>query len=213
MPRAEFYKIFLVTLANWTVAIGITLLNKWLLSHEKTLENFPVTIIWLQSLTAVAISTGIILCQRFLLRDPKVAKMSQILNSVRFKETVILSLISVVSLLFTTIVLKYFSVALFTISRTLSIIFTVLFTRCFLKESSPMPVLIACTLIAAGYLTSISSDQLTSALRIKNIAYSTIAGMGTALGIVYVKLALPDKKSSVLVAVLINNVTYRIFLQ
>ncbi len=125
MPRSDFFKVILVTLANWVVAIGITLLNKWLLSYEKSLEELPVTILWLQSLTAVSISAAIIAWQRYVLGDPKVAKLSGILGSVKLKETVILSLLSTVSLLFNTVILKYYSIALFTISRTLATVFTV----------------------------------------------------------------------------------------
>lgn len=87
--------------------------------------------------------------------------------------------------------------------------FTV-FTRCFLKEPTPPPVIMACALISIGYMTSISADQLTSALRVKNIVYSTIAGVAVALSIIYVKLALPDKKHSVVVALLINNAIYSV---
>lgn len=210
MVRGELFKIILVTLANWVVSIGITMLNKLLLSYEKSLEKLPVTILWLQSLTAVFISVGIIFCQRYFCQDSnlKRGKIRGILKSVKLKETVVLSLISVVSLLFNTVILKYYTIALFTISRTLGIVFTVVFTRFFLKEKTPPPVVMACALISIGYLASISADELNSALRIKNMIYSTVAGVAVALCTIYVKLALPDKKHSAVVVVLINNLIY-----
>lgn len=188
MPLGEIYNISLVVLANWAVAIGTTLLNKWLHSYEESLEVLLLTILWLQSLTAVLISSLIMICQAYIFRDPTMPAPINIFKGVKVKETVILSLFSIISLLFNTVILKYYSIALFTISRTLATVFTVAFTSCILKEATPPPVLIAIALIAIGYITSISADQFTSDLRIKSIVYSTIAGIGVALRAVFTRL-------------------------
>lgn len=211
MPPRELCELCLMILASWTVAIGITLLNKWLLSYEKSFEDLPVTILWLQSLTGTAISAVFIVCQRYWSHETKINSLTWILNSVKLKETIILAVLSIVSLLFNTVILKFYSVALFTISRTLTTVVTVVFSRFLLNEATPPVVVMACTLISIGYLISISTNQLTSALQIQNVICSIIAGISGALSFIYVKLAVPEKQHSVLVVVFINNCIYSVF--
>lgn len=207
--RPDFWKICFVVVANWTAAVSITLLNKQLLTFDKFFANLPFTILLIQSITAIVICIIFIFTQGFLLGNSRFSTIEGIFGSVNIRGTVIMSIFSATTLLLSTIILKYFSIALFTTSRTLATVFTVVFSRIILRDAVAYPAVFACVLIASGYFTSISDKvELNSDWRIKNIICTFSAGTAQALSVIYCKKSLPSKDDSVIILVLINNIFY-----
>ena len=207
--RPDFWKICIVVVANWVAAVSITLLNKQLLTFDKFFVNLPFSVFFIQSLTSIAICTVFIFVQAFILGNAKFTTIEGIFGSVNLRDTVIMSIFSAITLLLSTIILKFYSIALFTTSRTLATVFTVVYCRLLLREIVPFPTAFACALIAAGYFTSIADKvELNNDWRIKNIILSFAAGSTQALSVIYCKKSLPNKEDSVIILFLINNFFY-----
>ena len=204
---SEHFKICVITFSTWISAISLTILNKQLLTYDALFARFPVGVLWIQSVTAIVIAIAFIFLKSFACGDLKYATFGGLIGSVNLRSALVMSVLSTISLIFTTIILKYYSIAVYTTSRTLGIVFTVIFSRLILKDCITVPIVLACGLIAAGYFSSISDKiELDNDLRFKNFVYTCCAGISISLTVVYVKKALPNKTDSAVVLLLINNI-------
>ncbi|XP_022647141.1 GDP-fucose transporter 1-like isoform X3 [Varroa jacobsoni] len=107
---------------------------------------------------------------------------------------------------FNNLCLKYVGVAFYTVSRSLTTVFNVIFTYIILKQRTSLYALVCCGVIIGGFLLGVDQEESSGTLSLIGIIYGLIASASLSLYSIYTKKVLKLVNDSVSLLSYYNNV-------
>ncbi|XP_003746675.1 GDP-fucose transporter 1 [Galendromus occidentalis] len=199
----QYAKIALVIAAYWIVSISMVFLNSHLLSSENRLDA-PLFITFTQCVVTVAVCLTLSGISRLF---PKLCWFPECtLSRDRMLKLLPVSIFFVMMITFNNICLKYVGVAFYTVSRSLTTVFNVIFTYIILGQRTSFPALLCCGLIIAGFLLGVQQEDGAGSLNVIGVLSGILASVSLSLYSIYTKKVLKIVNDSVSLLSFYNNV-------
>uniref|UniRef100_A0A3Q3WJ09 Sugar phosphate transporter domain-containing protein n=1 Tax=Mola mola TaxID=94237 RepID=A0A3Q3WJ09_MOLML len=131
--------------------------------------------------------------------------------SVRFdlktsREVLPLSVMFICMITFNNLCLKYVGVAFYTISRSLSTVFNVLFSFIILKQTTSLQTLVCCGIIIGGFWLGVDQEGLAGSLSWTGVFFGVLASVFVSLNAIYTKKVLPAVDGNIWRLSFYNNI-------
>ena len=200
-PRSNMYKqvgkIICVVLGYWTISISMVFANKYLVGDNKNSTDVSIFVAWFQC----AITVVTILIMKGVRRVLKGgdAEFEILFNQRQIISWQVLQLTCtfVGMLTFNNLCLKHVGVAFFQVARSMTLVFTVIFSVIILKKSVSVKVVLCCLMVAGGFILGVDQEKLAGTLSIQGVTYGVITSLFVSLNGIFTKRALEivDKDS------------------
>ncbi|XP_022647139.1 GDP-fucose transporter 1-like isoform X1 [Varroa jacobsoni] len=199
----QYAKVVGVIAAYWVVSISMVFLNSHLLSSKDRLEA-PLFITFTQCVITVGI------CLLFSCLSKAFPRFfwfpACTLDTVKLVRLSPVSVFFVMMITFNNLCLKYVGVAFYTVSRSLTTVFNVIFTYIILKQRTSLYALVCCGVIIGGFLLGVDQEESSGTLSLIGIIYGLIASASLSLYSIYTKKVLKLVNDSVSLLSYYNNV-------
>ncbi|XP_047435787.1 GDP-fucose transporter 1-like [Mugil cephalus] len=195
-------RIAAVVALYWFVSITMVFLNNYLLDNR--VLDAPLFVTFYQCLVTVG------LCWLMQLLS-KVCPGLIDFPVVRFdlktsREVLPLSIVFICMITFNNLCLKYVGVAFYTIGRSLSTVFNVLFSYFILKQTTSLQALMCCGIILGGFWLGVDQEGMTGALSWSGVFFGVLASACVSLNAIFTKKVMPAVDGSIWKLSYYNNI-------
>ncbi|OQR79804.1 GDP-fucose transporter 1-like [Tropilaelaps mercedesae] len=199
----QYLKIALVIAAYWVVSISMVFLNSHLLSSKDRLEA-PLFLTFTQCVVTVAMC----LLLSFLSKAfPRIFWFPACTwDAKKLVRLTPVSIFFVMMITFNNLCLKNVGVAFYTVSRSLTTVFNVIFTYIILKQTTSFNALCCCGLIVGGFILGVNQEESSGSLSILGVIYGIFASASLSLYSIYTKKILKVVSDSISLLSFYNNV-------
>ncbi|CAN7992239.1 unnamed protein product [Ixodes hexagonus] len=200
----QYARIAGVVTAYWVISISLVFINNTLLSDKDRKLNAPLFITFFQCV----VSSVLCVVLSFLSEKmPTVFHFPKVdLNVSVLKALLPLSAFFVAMVTFNNLCLKYVGVAFYTVSRSLTTVFNVIFTYLVLRQSTSMAAVACCGIIVSGFLLGVNQEGLMGSLSIFGVTCGVLASATLSMYSIYTKKMLPLVGDSVSLLTYYNNI-------
>ncbi|XP_074655423.1 GDP-fucose transporter 1-like isoform X2 [Tubulanus polymorphus] len=194
-----------VVLTYWTVSISMVFANKYLVGGTKNMAaDISLFVAWFQCVSSVLFLVGISLFSRFVLkRESPLPPINR--KTILQKNVIILSCLFVGMLTFNNLCLKHVGVAFFQVARSMTLIFTVIFSALILRKKASVKIVACCLLVAAGFFLGVDQEKVAGTLSLVGVIYGLTTSLFVSLCGIYTKKALDTVDNSVISVTFYNN--------
>lgn len=177
--------IFLVVAFYWLVSLSVVFLNKLILSSSEFKFPYPIMVTLYQLVVALVL----------LVTSGHLGKSVELFSLVPpfefdlkiARKVLPLSIVYVLMLALNNLCLFYVEVTFYQIARSLSIVFNIVFTYYFLKQSTSLPALVSCGVVFVGFVLG-SAGEVNFSLN--GLIFGVGSSIFVALYGIYVKKTL-----------------------
>ncbi|XP_028812507.1 GDP-fucose transporter 1 isoform X1 [Denticeps clupeoides] len=186
-------KIAVVVTLYWFVSITMVFLNNYLLDNKEL--NAPLFVTFFQCLVTVG------LCQLMHVLS-KLLPGSIDFPPMRFdvkvsREVLPLSVVFISMITFNNLCLKYVGVAFYTVGRSLSTVFNVLFSYVIIKQTTSVKALCCCGVILGGFWLGVDQEGVAGSLSWTGVVFGVLASACVSLNAIYTKKVMPVVDGSI----------------
>lgn len=200
----KYCRIAGVVGAYWVISISLVFINNTLLSDKKRKLNAPLFITFFQCFVSYILCVILSFLSEKL---PNLFQFPKITHDIgTLKALLPLSAFFVAMVTFNNLCLKHVGVAFYTVSRSLTTVFNVLFTYVVLHQSTSMPAVACCGIIVAGFLLGVNQEGHMGSLSVFGVTCGVIASATLSMYSIYTKKMLPLVGDSVSLLNYYNNV-------
>ncbi|XP_047219463.1 GDP-fucose transporter 1 isoform X2 [Girardinichthys multiradiatus] len=195
-------RIAAVVALYWFVSITMVFLNNFLLDN-RDLEA-PLFITFYQC----AVTVGLCWLMQLLAKMcPGVVDFPSVKFDLKTSREVLpLSFVFIGMITFNNLCLKFVGVAFYTVSRSLSTVFNVLFSFIILKQTTSMHALICCGIIMGGFWLGVDQEGLAGSLSWSGVFFGVLASASVSLNAIYTKKVMPAVDGSIWKLCFYNNI-------
>ena len=199
-------QVILVIATYWTISISMVFINKYLVGDRDS-QNLAIFVAWIQCIVTVAFVMLMKLLQGWL-RYTRTGKFSLGVPFRLLGNPEILKMtVSFASMLaFNNLCLKVVGVPFFQVARSLTLIFTVVFSIIILKRTISVWVLGCCTLVVVGFILGVNQENIGGTLSIFGIAFGIVTSVFIALNGIFTKSALDVVNHDSVILALLGNI-------
>mmetsp|Transcript_17090 Transcript_17090/g.43618 ORF Transcript_17090/g.43618 Transcript_17090/m.43618 type:complete len:326 (-) Transcript_17090:105-1082(-) len=180
-------------------SLSLVFLNKIMMSGA---FPFPIFLTWVQLIVAVGLlviisalsQSGLVSCMPLIRLEFKTEVARKVLP---------LTLVFVAMIAFNNLCLNYVEVSFYQVARSLSIMFSILFTYLLLGASTSMDAIKACVIVAIGFVLGAVGEINFSLI---GTVFGVTASIFVALNGIYIKRAMPAVNGDDWLLMLYNNV-------
>lgn len=195
-------RIAAVVALYWFVSITMVFLNHYLLDSLDL--DAPLFVTFFQCVVTVALCW---LLPLFSVVCPGLVEFP----SLRFdpktsREVLPLSVVFISMITFNNLCLKFVGVAFYTVGRSLSTCFNVLFSYLILKQSTSTPALVSCAVILGGFWLGIDQEGVSGSLSWAGVVYGVLASACVSLNAIYTKKVMPAVDGNIWKLSYYNNI-------
>jgi len=163
-----------------------------------------VFIAWAQCLFSVATVLVATAVKRFLI--PHTPWLSIPLMTFLHRDILAMTFTFIGVVILNNLLLKHIGVAFYQVARSSTLIFTVIFSRVFLRVQVSPQVVVSCALIVVGFVVSVDQEMLINSLSWLSISYGVLASVSAALSGIFTKRVDRLVKGNSLEISLTNNI-------
>ncbi|XP_077502868.1 GDP-fucose transporter nac [Amblyomma americanum] len=200
----KYFRIAGVVSAYWLISISLVFINNTLLSDKKRKLDAPLFITFFQCFVSYVLCIILsFLSEKLpcLFQFPKVSHDFSTL-----KALMPLSGFFVAMVTFNNLCLKHVGVAFYTVSRSLTTVFNVMFTYLVLRQTTSVPAVTCCGVIVAGFLLGVNQEGQMGSLSVFGVTCGVLASATLSMYSIYTKKMLPLVGDSVSLLTFYNNV-------
>ncbi|XP_064466372.1 GDP-fucose transporter 1-like [Ornithodoros turicata] len=200
----KYVHIASVVSAYWAISISLVFINDRLLSDKDRKLNAPLFITFFQCVVSTLLCLVLsFFSEKFpsILWFPKVGLDFNILRAL-----IPLSGFFVATITFNNLCLKYVGVAFYTVSRSLTTVFNVIFTFLVLRQTTSTRAVLCCAVIVAGFVLGVNQEGRMGSLSVFGVLCGLLASATLSLYSICTKKMLPVVGDSVSLLTYYNNV-------
>lgn len=189
---SKYVQIVFVVLFYWVTSISMTFANKYLVGNKFTdiSDDITMFVAWAQCAVTVSIVYVIYGFKRYILRN-KDTVLPSLKSSIIFEMNMILMILCFSIMLFlNNLTLKFVGISFFQIARSLTLVFTVIFTYFLLHKSQSMKVVLCCLVVVIGFIMGIDQEKLTGNLSLIGVFCGVVSSFFVALTGIFSKRVL-----------------------
>ena len=185
----QMLQITSVVLFYWAISISLVFANKYLVGTGASSTDISLFVAWAQCIVTVLVVFVLMVCKAAVRGD-----MSQVFK-ISFKpmmsRQVLMMTCTFVSMLsFNNLCLRHVAVSFYQVARSLTLIFTVIFSVTMLKNSVSRRVMACCLTVASGFVLGVDQESLMGTLSIKGVVFGVTSSLFVALNGIFTKKAL-----------------------
>ncbi|XP_062405623.1 GDP-fucose transporter 1 isoform X1 [Sardina pilchardus] len=186
-------KIALVVTLYWFISITMVFLNNYLLENKDL--DAPLFITFFQCL----VSVGLCRLMYFLstLFPGKIDFPSMRFDLKVSREVLPLSIVFIGMITFNNLCLKYVGVAFYTVGRSLSTVFNVIFSYTIIKQTTSLNALLCCGVILGGFWLGVDQEGVAGSLSWTGVIFGVLASACVSLNAIYTKKVMPAVDGSI----------------
>ncbi|XP_034040516.1 LOW QUALITY PROTEIN: GDP-fucose transporter 1 [Thalassophryne amazonica] len=195
-------RIAAVVALYWFVSITMVFLNSYLLASREL--NAPLFVTFYQCVVTVALCWLMQLLARAwpgIIDFPAVS-----LDLKTCREVLPLSVVFIGMITFNNLCLKDLGVAFYTVGRSLTTVFNVLFSYVILKQTTSVRALMCCGLIVGGFWLGVDQEGTSGSLSWFGVIFGVFASACVSLNAIYTKKVLPAVDGNIWKLSFYNNV-------
>ncbi|XP_013396542.1 GDP-fucose transporter 1-like [Lingula anatina] len=194
--RASYLKIFLVVMNYWTMSISMVFANKYLVGSRFSSLDLSLFVAFFQCIISVVFVLFYTRAGKMCYPDIHPISYSPSIGLSR--NMVVLSGLFVGMLSFNNLCLKHVGVAFFQIARSMTLIFTVMFSAIILKKYSSWKAICCCLIVVGGFILGVDQEKVAGTLSVRGVMYGVTTSVFVALVGITIKKALDivDKDSA-----------------
>lgn len=200
----KYFRIAGVVSAYWIVSISLVFINNTLLSDKKRKLDAPLFITFFQCLVSYALCVLLSFLSEKLPNLFNFPKINHDLNTL--KTLMPLSAFFVAMVTFNNLCLKHVGVAFYTVSRSLTTVFNVIFTYLVLRQTTSVAAVACCGIIMAGFFLGVNQEGHMGSLSVFGVTCGVLASATLSMYSIYTKKMLPVVGDSVSLLTFYNNV-------
>ena len=185
---ARAIKVLVVVMGYWAISISMVFINKYLVGSQQSQDDISVFVAWIQCCVSVFMLTLYSTISKLLRHDSAMHKVSYSVCTTR--HVLILSVVFVSMLSFNNLCLKHVSIAFYQVARSLTIIFTIIFSIVILRRRVSTQIMMCCFVVALGFFLGIDQENLAGTLSISGVIFGMVTSIFIALSGIYTKKAL-----------------------
>uniref|UniRef100_A0A1I8GSI6 TPT domain-containing protein n=2 Tax=Macrostomum lignano TaxID=282301 RepID=A0A1I8GSI6_9PLAT len=180
-------KIVGVILTYWTVSISMVFANKYLVGDKLSNKlDVSLFVAWAQCVSTVLVVVALVAFRRLVLgHDIELPPLSR--EILMNRDFLLLSCMFTGMLTFNNLCLKYVGVAFFQVARSMTLIFTVIFSSILLRRVSSLPVWLCCLIVAAGFVLGVDQEKVAGTLSTVGIMYGVSTSLFVSLNGIFTK--------------------------
>lgn len=195
-------RIAAVVALYWFVSITMVFLNNSLLDNKEL--DAPLFITFYQCLVSSLLCA---LMQLLSKTCPGRIDFPPVGFDVKTSREVLpLSVVFICMITFNNLCLKYVGVAFYTIGRSLSTVFNVVFSYFILKKTTSMRALFCCGIILGGFWLGIDQEGSTGTLSWSGVFFGVLASACVSLNAIYTKKVMPAVDGNIWKLSYYNNI-------
>lgn len=194
-------KIVGVILTYWTVSISMVFANKYLVGDKLSNQlDVSLFVAWAQCVSTVLVVIALVAFRRIVLKhDVELPPLTR--EIVLGRDFIMLSCMFTGMLTFNNLCLKYVGVAFFQVARSMTLIFTVIFSSIILRRVSSLPVWLCCLVVAAGFFLGVDQEKVAGTLSTIGVFYGVSTSLFVSLNGIFTKRLLDVIKKNQALAV------------
>ncbi|XP_045681491.1 GDP-fucose transporter 1-like isoform X1 [Phyllostomus hastatus] len=202
-------QIALVVSLYWVTTVCMVFLNKYLLDSSYLQLESPIVLTFYQCLVTTLLCKGLsILAICF----PGAVDFPTLCLDLRMARNVLPLPVYFVGLtIFYNIGQRYMGVAFYTLGRSLTIFFNVLFSYQMLKQTTSSYVLFTCGIIIVGFWFGVDHEGMEGSLSLTGILFVVLTSLSISLNAIYTKKVLPALDGSIWRLTFYNNAISCVF--
>ncbi|KAM9461656.1 GDP-fucose transporter 1 isoform 2-T3 [Clarias gariepinus] len=186
-------KIAFVVALYWFVSITMVFLNNHLLDSKEL--DAPLFVTFFQCVVSVMLCW--IMSLLAALRPGCVDFPSIKLDMKVSLQILPLSVVFISMIAFNNLCLKHVGVAFYTVGRSLSTVFNVLFSYVILKQTTSLYALACCGIILGGFWLGVDQEDAAGSLSWTGVAFGVLASACVSLNAIYTKKVMPVVEGSI----------------
>ena len=191
------FKIATVVLGYWTISISMIFANKFLVGDRNSEKDVFIFVAWIQCIVTVVFVICMKLFAQLLGRGH--TEWSSLFNwrNMCNRQLMMLTFTYVSMLSFNNLCLKHVGVAFFQVARSMTLIFTVIFSILLLKKTVSVPIMGCCAIVAGGFVLGVDQEKVAGTLSLRGVGYGVTTSLFVSLSGIFTKKALDvvDKDS------------------
>ncbi|KAG7482735.1 hypothetical protein JOB18_029046 [Solea senegalensis] len=195
-------RIAAVVALYWFISITMVFLNNYLLDN-KELEA-PLFITFFQCMVSVGLCCLMQLLSTFcpwLIDFPAVS-----FDLKTSREVLPLSVVFTCMITFNNLCLKHVGVAFYTVGRSLTTVFNVLFTYIILKQTTSLRSVLCCGVILGGFWLGVDQEGVAGSLSWIGVFFGVLASACVSLNAIYTKKVMPAVDGNIWKLSYYNNI-------
>ncbi|ELT98471.1 hypothetical protein CAPTEDRAFT_124859 [Capitella teleta] len=196
-------KIAGVVSAYWVISISLVFANKYLVGATDS-KDLSLFVAWAQCVITVFVVLGLLVFKG-LIRGEHAALHKLTLRPAMSRPIVLMTCTFVSMLSFNNLCLRHVAISFYQVARSLTLIFTVVFSVTLLKKSVSRRVLACCLTVACGFFLGIDQESLMGTLSVKGVAFGITSSLFVALNGIFTKKALDVVEGDTLSLTLYSN--------
>lgn len=190
------WKIVCVVLSYWIISISMVFANKYLVGDKTDDKDVTLFVAWVQCIVTVLFVGGIQIFQGIILYmkgkdwrpDLSYASLHNMLTCMR--RIFIMTITFVSMLTFNNLCLKHVGIAFYQVARSMTLIFTVIFSVTLLHKNMSIKVFLCCVSVAAGFVLGIDQEKVAGTLSVYGVIFGVITSLFVALNGIFTKKSL-----------------------
>ncbi|CAF99949.1 unnamed protein product [Tetraodon nigroviridis] len=195
-------RIAAVVSLYWFVSITMVFLNNYLLDNREL--DAPLFVTFYQCVVTVALCWAMQLLSTFC---PGIIDFPSVSFDLKTSREVLpLSVVFICMITFNNLCLKYVGVAFYTVGRSLTTVFNVVFSFTILKQTTSLPALMCCGIIIGGFWLGVDQEGLTGSLSWSGVFFGVLASAFVSLNAIFTKKVMPAVEGNIWRLSYYNNI-------
>ncbi len=187
----QYLKVGLVILTYFTISISMIFANKYLVGTGDSEKDFSIFVAWVQCCVTVAFLSALrFASSTFRPSSHKEWKLTTAEHFAAMKQVMPMTVTYVSMLTFNNLCLKHVGVAFFQVARSMTLIFTVVFSILILHHRISYRVILCCIIVAGGFVLGIDQEHIKGTLSIRGVLYGVTTSLFVSLNGIYIKKSL-----------------------
>jgi len=200
----KYLRVTGVVALYWSVSITLVFTNKYLLNSDELKLDAPFFVTWSQCvvtcvMTYISAKFGLFGVSRDMNFDATTTRL-------KCKQVLPLSIAFVSMITFNNLTLGKVGVAFYTIARSQSIVFSLLFMWMILGKKTSFAACCCCGIVVSGFLLGVSKEGDLGSLSVIGTIFGVIASACAALNSIYTKKVMPYVDGDIWAMAYYNNV-------
>ncbi|XP_046714206.1 GDP-fucose transporter 1 isoform X1 [Silurus meridionalis] len=186
-------KIAFVVALYWFVSIAMVFMNNHLLDSKNM--DAPLFVTFFQCVVSVGLCGLMSLLSSL---KPGYVDFPSIKVDMKVSLQILpLSLVFISMITFNNLCLKHVGVAFYTVGRSLSTVFNVLFSYVILKQTTSLHALLCCGVILGGFWLGVDQEDAAGSLSWIGVVFGVLASACVSLNAIYTKKVMPAVDGSI----------------
>ncbi len=211
MINNKTLKITFIVMSYWTISISMVFANKYLVGEKTDNQDYTIFVAWVQCIVTVLFVIGLKSAQRLVSWTQGIQwqmdfSYNAIINILNYMYNIFWTTTTFVSMLtFNNLCLKHVGIAFYQVARSMTLIFTIIFSVTILRKTMSIKVLLCCFCVVTGFSLGIDQENIAGTLSLHGVIFGVITSIFVALNGIFIKSSMEVVGHNPVCLTLYNN--------